>query len=366
MNPIPLINKRIVNSNSYLKTAQKQERRANGKGSRKPLKNYIGKVVSLSSPELIGDEPRVSNFVPGISREDFLTALESVDITGMSGNGFPIYKKITSFLLSESAKKVLLINAVECDPALMHDKWLLDNRYAEITHAIHYLTQALSLGDVVLATKNKYVKANSKFSVSIVPPRYPMGEEHFLIRQALGIPLNHKEIPAERGILVLNLQSVYQIGKIVNQCYDGGRFVTIADLTKASAKIAYVYPTDNLSNLLRKGLGGADNKSLYRGHGIMSCTEATGADDFSKHENFAAYANPPGLDNNNKCKRCGSCTRKCPANIKAAKIVCSVDSSKSLNFASYQTERCIKCGSCTYFCPAFKNVSGYVIEVLGK
>jgi Na+-translocating ferredoxin:NAD+ oxidoreductase RnfC subunit len=366
MYPSPLINKKTVRRNVKLKNAQKQEKRIKGKGSGKPLKNYLGKVVSLTSHELVGNESGVSNFIPGISKDDLLAALEKSGITGMSGNGFPIHSKIKTFLSSNANNKILLINAVECDPALLHDEWLLANRYDEIARSVTYLKQAFSLDQAVLAAKNKDVKPTDSFSVSVVPPRYPMGEEHFLIKQVLGISLEAKEKPAEHGILVLNVQSVYQICKIINQCYDGGRFVTIADLTNASAKIAYVYPTDNIANLLQQCFGEKTDKSMYRGYGAMACFESTETDAFSKHEMFAAYANLPGIDNANRCRHCGSCIRKCPAKVKAAKIVMSVDNNKLADYASYGLERCVRCGICTYFCPASKDVSGYMKELLSK
>jgi electron transport complex protein RnfC len=355
-----IINAKAVRENLNLRKAQKHEKKTNGKGCWKPLKNYLGKVVSLSSYDLIGKESGISNFTTDFSKEDLLASLECTNITGMSGNGFPLYKKIVSFISSKSGEKILLINAVECDPALLHDDWLLKNRYNEISQTINYLTKIVSLDKVVLVTKSKFIKSNDKFSIKVVPPRYPMGEEHFLIRQVLSIPLENNEIPAEHGILTLNIQSIYQIGKILNKCYDNGRFITIADLTKASARIAYVYPNDNILKLLMRAFGEMENKYFYRGYGVMECTEAKETDAFSNHENFAAYADKSGLSDKNKCKRCGSCTRKCPAKIKVSKIIQSIDNNKVMDYNIYDTKRCIKCGSCTFFCPAYKNVSGYI------
>jgi len=355
-----IINAKVVKKNLNLRKAQKQEKKKNGKGYWKPLKNYLGKVVSLSSNDLVGKESGIQNFITDFSRENLLDSLESINITGMSGNGFPLYKKMASFLSSKSGEKILLINAVECDPALLHDEWLLKNRYNEILQTINYLTKIISLDKVVLATKNKFIKSNDEILIKVVPPRYPMGEEHFLIRQALSIPLKNNEIPAEHGILTLNIQSIYQIGKILNKCYDNGRFITIADLTKASARIAYVYPNDNILEFLMRAFGKMDNKYFYRGYGVMECTEAKEADAFSNHENFAAYADKLGLDDKNKCKRCGSCTRRCPVKIKVSKIIQSIDNNKVMNYNIYDPKRCIKCGSCTFFCPAYKNVSGYI------
>ena len=364
MYPSSLINNKIVRSNADFKKTQKYEKKANGKGSRKLLKNYIGKIVSLESFELIGEESGISNVMTDISKDNFLTAIRNADITGMSGNGFPTHRKINTFLSADSDKKILLINAVECDPALLHDEWLLKNRFSEIAQTIDCLIKTFSLDKAILATKNKSVKSNGKFTVSVVPSRYPMGEEHFLIRQVLGIHLKAEDIPAEYGILVLNVQSVYQIGKIANQCYDGGRFITIADLTKASAKIAYVHPTDTISSILNKGFGTTEAEFIYRGHGVMACIKSTPADTFSNYENFAAYANSPKMSNANKCRHCGNCNRKCPVNIKAAKVVHYADKNKPFDFTSLNIDKCIKCGSCTYFCPAFKNVSGYIAELI--
>lgn len=361
---ISLVNKKIVNSNPNLKIVQRIEKRNHGKGSRKNLKNYIGKVITLSSNELIGKETRISNYVDDITTEALLLAIEKSGVTGMSGNGFSIYEKIKSFLASASNRRLLLINAVECDPGLVHDEWLLANRYKEITRCIHYLKQSLCLQEIILATKSKTIKPNNDFSVVKVPPRYPMGEEHFLIQQTLGINLAKNEIPALHGILILNLQSIYQICKIINSCYDFGRFITVADLSKGRAKIAYVYPEDNIANLLIKEFENNNAMLIYKGHGIMSSVIAENTENFSYNGNFAAYAQAPNISNANKCRKCGVCTRRCPANVKVDKIVQALDNKHDHSFSSFHPENCIHCGSCTYFCRRSMNVAGYVSEAL--
>jgi len=79
----PLINAKTVKRNIYRKKAQKQEIKTNGKGSWKPLKNYLGKVVTLSSSELIGKESGIPNFIADISKENFLACLNIANVTGM-------------------------------------------------------------------------------------------------------------------------------------------------------------------------------------------------------------------------------------------------------------------------------------------
>lgn len=360
---ISLINKKIVKRNPSLKMAQKKEKSNYGRGSRKLLKNYIGKIITLTSNDLVGNETRISNFVDDITTEELLLKIQKSGITGMSGNGFSIYEKINSFLASKSKKRVLLINAVECDPGLVHDEWILKNRYTEITRCIHYLTQSLCLQTVTLATKDKAIKPTNEFSIVNVPSRYPMGEEHFLIQQVLDVKLERNQIPATHGILVLNLQSIYQICKIINSCYDFGRFVTIADLSKGSAKVAYVYPADNIESILKNEFKKDDDMLIYKGHGIMACTVAENTENFSYIGSFAAYSQTPNISNLNKCRKCGACTRRCPANIDVEKIVQAKDNKDFQSFSLYHPENCIKCGSCTYFCRGSKNVAEYVLEL---
>lgn len=355
-----LINKKIVRRNFQLQMPQIKATLKYGKGDKKLLKNYLGKVVSLSSDTLVGKEHRISNFVDSITSDVLLAEIKKVCITGMSGNGFPIYNKIEQFISSASNKRVMIVNAVECDPGLLHDEWLLEHRYVEIIQAIHYLRQALSLQDVVLATKSKKLKPDSCFSVETVPARYPMGEEHFLIQQILHVELSKNEHPTEYGILVLNLQSVYQICKIINKCYDYGRFITIADLSSGRAKIAYVYPNNIIEEILHKEFRNGNGEEIYKGTGVMSCFRVDDKEDFSYIGNFAAYSQTPQISDVHKCRKCGTCDKRCPMKISLSKIVQGMDSHLPDTLTAYTFESCIRCGSCTYYCPASKNVAGYV------
>lgn len=365
MSEYALINKKIVRHNSNLKSAFKNAKRTYTKGSRKPLKNYLGKAVQLSSDLMIGNEERISNFVKAVTSDELLLKLKKSNITGMSGNGYFVSDKIERFITANSDKRILIINAVECDPGLIHDEWLLKNRYTEIVHAIDYLKQSLTLDRVVLATKNKNVKKGLNYSAITVPARYPLGEEHFLIEKILNIKIAKKQYPTDFGILVLNIQSVYQICKIINNCYDEGRFITIADLSNAKAKAAYVYPSDRIIEVLQKAYGYNEKKLAYKGTGIMSCSIVNDDDNFSFIGNFAVYAKAPEIDNANKCRGCHMCDIKCPAGIKVSKLVRELDKEKSNGLLDMEIlQKCIQCGSCTYYCMASKNVSSYITAAL--
>ncbi|MBO1306853.1 hypothetical protein JZO70_11815 [Enterococcus sp. 669A] len=90
METTALINKKIVKSNWCLKQAQKTEKKLNKKGSRKNLKNYLGKVL-LPADQVVGDEERMTGFEATISQTKLLTKLQKANLTGMSVNQFPVH-----------------------------------------------------------------------------------------------------------------------------------------------------------------------------------------------------------------------------------------------------------------------------------
>lgn len=367
MELVSLVNKKIVRGNRNLRLAQKKGKQQYGKRPHNGLKNYLGKVVALSSDKPVGEETRLSEFVESITLNTLLAEVEASGITGMSGNGFPVAEKMKAFLASDAPKKVLLINAAECDPGLVHDSWLLKHRYPEIVLGIRYLQQAFSLQDTVLATKEATLEKTGGFGVMQVSPRFPSGQEHILIRQVFGIELDNDQPPAAHGILTMNLQTVYQIFKIINHAYDKGRFVTLADLTKGTARVAYIYPTDSIQSVLKNALGTQPKDALaYAGHGVIASALIEEATTFANGANFAAYALFPAISNQNSCKSCGACTRRCPAGIDIKKMVLALEKNPAASLSALQPENCIFCGVCTYYCRASKNVVAYIPMALGN
>ena len=130
----PIINKKSVRKNQAIKKIVKQGKKVYQKGSKKVLKSYIGKVVQINSMELLGTENRVNKPLnkEQVTREYFLKKLGASGLIGMGGGCFPVIEKINTFLSSDAENRKIIINAVECEPGLKQDEWLLYNRKDEI------------------------------------------------------------------------------------------------------------------------------------------------------------------------------------------------------------------------------------------
>lgn len=350
----PIINRKMARENPALMQIIRQGKKVYRKGSGRILKGYIGKVTQLDSMELLGTENRVNSPVSTeqVTREYFLQKLEESGLVGIGGGCFPVIKKVRAFLSSHPSSKKIIINAVECEPGLKQDEWLIINRKDEIMAGIGYLKHALNVSDITLAVKQKLDWEAEGFKICLVPARFPIGEEHFLIHAVTGICLGKDILPAEKGILVMNLQTVYQIFRLMNHAYDGRRFVTIANMINGKARVALVSAEDMVIDTVKKAFG--EEMDCYCGGGILSSRRATPGDVFADSISFAAISPEPSISNENRCKGCGACARKCPSGVKVRKIVKALERNPKADISVHRPEKCIQCGSCAYFCVAGK------------
>lgn len=363
-----LISKRSIKSNKELKVIQKEYLKANRHIRGKYPKGKLGKVVALKSNECMDctknkrKESEKLNILENMKVEEIWDRIQKSDIRGLSGSNFPTIKKLETVKNSSSAEKYFIINAVACDPGLLHDSWLISHHRQEIEIGIEIIKRLIPFQKVILAEPNK------------VPNRYPMGEERILIKQLLGREIAKEEIPAKLGYLVLNVQTVYAIYKAVcNHSEKDMRYITVANIETGAARIVKVEIGQHISELiptLKRDLGvGKDSRDsleglsqTYIGMGIMDADIATEESIISAKTGFIGFGIPVEFNNEAKCKGCGACSRRCPKGIKVHKLIRAIEKEEVFDFGKYQLDQCISCGTCSYYCKAGKNT----MEILEK
>ncbi len=365
-----LINKKDVRRNKSLRRNQrldKKENRDRKLDKKSMLKRNIHKLIQLSSEVPLGKTMELSKIDNTLIRiptqSEFITSIKQAGLTGMSGNGFPVADKISTYLSSKAplGEKTIIINAVECEPALLHDSWLLRNKRDDLIKALSLLKEILMPDRVILATRGKkeWVFDEDGLEVIRVPMKYPIGEEHILIHHLTGTELLNGIVPATKGILVLNIQTVYQMYRIINHCYDGGHYITLANLKTGEGRVAYVDDKVEITNLLEQAFD-KQTGFLFAGGGISSAEEIKGETYFTNTTTFAGIVNTLTISNDNSCKKCGGCSKKCPVGISVKEIVLEREKNMAADIHKWKPERCIHCQTCTYYCIAGKDVSSYV------
>ncbi len=145
--------------------------------------------------------------------------LQKAGITGAGGAGFPSYAKLRDGI------DTLLVNAAECEPLLHTDYTILKRERETVLSGIAALL-ATGIARALLLVKRHNAKAlglgdgdelAAGVRVKLLPDVYPIGDEVSLIHEATGRVMKPGCLPASLGVIVYNLETVYNIGRAVTE-----------------------------------------------------------------------------------------------------------------------------------------------------
>ncbi len=314
-------------------------------------------LIDLSKEQVIMEE--AESGTQELSAEEIIHYLKNHAVFGMGGGAFPTYKKLRAVLASKEEDKYLVINSVECDPGLIHDHYILSHYVDEIHKAIKVLNNCIGFKSIHLAVKacNEHELTYPKdISIHQVPDQYPFGAERILIREVLNIHLNKEQIPADYGILVLNIQTVLSIYHAIylNKPSDT-RLLTIMNMNTRRAKVAKVPMGMKLKDIVAAVY--PEKGRIFAGGGIMQAYSVEEDAVVDKTINFIAIGEFPKYKESPQCSQCGNCIIHCPAKLRVNKIAELVDQGKYQEANSYNPQECISCGSCSYSCLAGRDLA---------
>jgi ferredoxin len=328
---------------------------------------FVG-VSGLEEIDRSSSIPIVGNVISSLSPETVLSRIAESAIDGRGGAGFPSAAKIDAFRSSFAPRKVLIVNAVECDPGLVHDKWLLANRGREIAEGIVLVLRACGISEAILAVKNGTEVSGACSSafpdgvlISRVPNRYPAGAERILVRRVTGTALSPDSVPAREGFLVLNVQTVCAIRDAalapegIPPAIGGGKLITVAEFATRSAKAVLVASGERLVDIAAREFPGTD--PVFAGGGLMQAWRAGDTDVVDRNVNFIARGKTPHFKESPQCSRCGRCSDACPAGLDVRRIADAVDAGELDDAKRLGSDRCLSCGGCAMVCLAGKNLS---------
>lgn len=360
-----VVNKHSIRKNNALKIAQKKARKyyqekiimKTPNSTKLKIRKLadLGKVdyKVISDIELLEKKEELY-----LSKEELIALCREGGLTGRSGNGFDVSRKLEAF---HKERGTLIINAVECDPGLVTDSWLYRNKQSFIQKGAMIIKNALCLDKVILATKEPLNTIDAIQQVKVID-RFPMGYENYLIKYVLGITIANNELPQDKGILVMNVQTVIAIAEMTRNVMAGQyKYITVANLFTAEAKVVRVRIGDRVQEVVESCFPQSvrNTKHIYAGGGAFNCHKVTEGEQIQDATGYIAIGEMPNYEQAGKCKGCGACTKNCPAGVVVHRIIQHVDKN-GMNMASnckeFNATACIGCGACTYGCVAGKDV----------
>lgn len=144
--------------------------------------------------------------------------MKNAGIIGAGGAGFPSYAK-----LAEGAD-TLLINGAECEPLLYTDYMILKRELDTVISGVEALLSGTNINRAYLCIKNHTARRlklsdgealAERLTLKVLPDVYPMGDEISLIYEATGRLVNPGNLPITVGVIVYNVETVYNLGRAV-------------------------------------------------------------------------------------------------------------------------------------------------------
>lgn len=297
---------------------------------------------------------------PTLEANEILRRIQHNGVFGMGGGAFPTFQKINTAIMSNAADKHLIINGVECDPGLIHDKWILKSFPDEICKGIELLSKCISFKSVTIAVKSpKGLNFPDNLKVYTVSDYYPAGAEKHLIKEVLNIKLPYDAVPASQGILVLNVQTVYSIYEaVIKNLKINARYLTLANIKEGAGMVVRVPLESRVMEIVNSIY--PQYSFAFCGGGVMQCHTATEDEVIGKNINFIAVSDFPHYKESYLCSKCSFCNIRCPEGLRVNKIAELVDNNELDKLNPYHPERCLSCGICSFGCPAGKNLSSRV------
>lgn len=306
----------------------------------------------------------VPNNIDNLSRDEIIKIISDSGIVGLGGAGFPTGVKLSPKNIDDI--DYIIINGAECEPYLTSDYRLMLEKSDNIISGVSIVLRIFEKVQAVLAIEDNktdavkllYEKCKSvdRISVKSLKTRYPQGGERRLIASVTGRKINSHLLPADAGVVVLNMatvNSIYEavalgmplIHRIVTITGDGANQPGNYDVKLGTPAAHLVEQAGGLKENTVKIISGGPMMGMampaldYPITKTFSSVLALTSDDVERMKTTA-------------CIRCGRCVKVCPENLVPQLMAASVKAEDYEQYEILGGMECIECGCCTYICPA--------------
>ncbi len=204
------------------------------------------------------------------------------------------------------------------------------------------------------------VKNDPDYSVMPLQSRYPQGAEKVLIEKTTGREVPRGGLPADAGVIVLNVTTVSTLGKYLAT----GMPLTTKRLTVDGDAIG---EAKNVEVVIGTPIGDVldfcgvkdDVSKILMGGPMMGTAVADPAFPVLKQNNALVAFGPAAaaLPAPGPCIRCGNCINACPMGLSPVEIAGAYTKNDGEMLDKLMVDLCIGCGTCSYVCPAKRPVT---------
>ncbi|QXH63834.1 electron transport complex subunit RsxC [Pseudomonas azerbaijanorientalis] len=283
-------------------------------------------------------------------------------IVGLGGAGFPTALK----LAGAQQPDLLLINGAECEPFLTCDDRLMRERAEALIEAADYVAALMGVTltrfgietnkpQAMAALRAAARQARTRVEICPLPARYPAGGQPLMIKSLSGRNLAPGTLPADIGVLAMNVATLYALGRAI---FHGEPLVRrVLTLTGDCERPGNVLvPVGYPVSALRAVAGAAPEGQLTQvGGPMMGQPLPAPTAVISKTSScliFGAERYLPAPQPVGSCIRCTRCVDVCPMSLRPLDLYAAAERLDKASLQELRLDACIECGSCSSTCPS--------------
>ena len=329
-----------------------------------PSGNVVPAVAIDNDDQYEWAELKPAAHPENLSAAELAAILRECGVTGMGGAQFPTAVKLS--IPEGKSVDTLIINGTECEPYLCADDHLMADQPADVVDGVRLVMLALNIKTAIVgieANKPAAIKAMTEacgktdgITVKALPVRYPQGGEKQLIYALTRRKVPTGGLPADIGVVVLNVSTCRAISDAVRKGEPPiHRVTTVGGLVNKPGNFLVRIGTP-IADVIEAagGLQAGAVKVLCGGPMMGSAMMDLTAPVTKGTSGITVLGKESELQEEGPCIRCGRCVRACPMQLMPAKI----DSARRHgNIEAMQKAgamNCMECGACTYACPAHR------------
>lgn len=313
-----------------------------------------------------GEELMCTELTPPVITDhaSLIKAVHDSGMVGLGGAGFPTHVKLNPKNLDQV--DTLVINGAECEPFNTSDYRGMIEEIDLFFYSLDLLVKHLEIEQVVIAIEDNKPKAvdtilkameeRTYAKIAVLPTLYPQGAEKMLIYQTLDRVVPEGKLPADIGVIMLNVVTVIEMGRYFR---DGiplvSKRVTIdGNAIKNPANVRA--PIGTSVRELAEFCGGYKNepRKILMGGPMMGITIYDESYPLLKNNNAILFFDKEQSFRYEEtaCINCGRCTRACPMYLMPMFLKRANERDDLEALKTYKMELCIECGCCSFACPS--------------
>lgn len=299
------------------------------------------------------------------SADEILHAIQWAGIVGLGGAAFPTHVKLKP--PPDKPIDTLIINGAECEPYLTTDHQVMLEQSADVFTGIRYLLRVCGAKQTFIGIEDNKPDAaqalrqakpdDLEVAITELPVKYPQGAEKMLIQALLGRRVPSGGLPADVGVVTVNVATCAEIGRLLPH----GRGIQERVVTITGPGVQhpgnYRIPIGTPLRFALEQVGAAEDLSqVFLGGPMMGPAVPSLDIPITKGSSgFVAYT---GKQTGQRpavypCIHCGRCVEACPMSLNPCDLGRLARKDRFAEMSeNHRLFDCFECGSCSFVCPS--------------